>query len=66
MREIKTDLYLGDCLEILASFEADSFDLIMTSPSYADRRAKTYGGVNQDEYVNWFMPQHALGGNRQI
>ena len=57
MTEIKTDLYLGDCLEVLANFEADSFDLIMTSPPYADRRTKTYGGVNPDEYVNWFMPR---------
>lgn len=32
MIAIKTDLYLGDCLEVLANFEADSFDLIMTSP----------------------------------
>ena len=57
MAAVKTTLYLGDCLEILAGFEADSFDLIMTSPPYADRRAKTYGGVNPNEYVNWFMPQ---------
>ena len=40
MTEIKTDLYLGDCLEVLANFDIDSFDLIMTSPPYADRRPK--------------------------
>ena len=44
----KNSLYLGDCLEVLANFEADSFDLIMTSPRYADRRAQTYGGVNPE------------------
>ena len=59
MTEIKTDLYLGDCLEILADFDPDSFDLIMTSPPYADRRSKTYGGISPDEYVAWFMPRAA-------
>ena len=57
MTQIKTDLYLGDCLDILADFGDDSFDLIMTSPPYADRRSKTYGGISPDEYVNWFMPR---------
>ena len=32
MTTIKTDLYLGDCLEVLTDFDTDSFDLIMTSP----------------------------------
>ncbi len=57
MGKIKTDLYLGDCLEILANFDPNSFDLIITSPPYADRRSKTYGGISPDEYVNWFMPR---------
>ena len=57
MTGIKTDLYLGDCLEVLADFDPDSFDLIITSPPYADRRSKTYGGISPDEYVNWFMPR---------
>lgn len=29
---------------------------IFTSPIYADRRRKTYGGVPADEYVAWFEP----------
>ena len=57
MREIKTDLYLGDCLDILKDFDEDSIDLIVTSPPYADRRSKTYGGVKPEDYVNWFMPR---------
>ena len=57
MREIRTDLYLGDCLDILKDFDADSIDLIVTSPPYADRRSKTYGGIKPEEYVNWFMPR---------
>ena len=57
MGKVKTDLYLGDCLEVLSDFNTDSFDLIMTSPPYADRRSKTYGGINPNEYVDWFMPR---------
>lgn len=57
MTQIKTDLYLGDCLEVLTHFDPDSFDLIMTSPPYADRRSKTYGGIRPDEYVDWFIPR---------
>lgn len=57
MSAIKTDLYLGDCLDVLAKFDADSIDLIVTSPPYADRRSKTYGGINPNVYVDWFMPR---------
>ena len=57
MEAVKTALYLGDCLEVLSNFDADSFDLIMTSPPYADRREKTYGGIKPDEYVDWFLPR---------
>ncbi|MEY3328691.1 MAG: hypothetical protein RLZZ115_1574 [Cyanobacteriota bacterium] len=31
-------------------------DLIVTSPPYADSRKKTYGGINPDDYVQWFLP----------
>jgi len=33
--------------------------LIFTSPPYADQRAKTYGGIKPDHYVDWFMPKAA-------
>ena len=35
---------------------ADSIDLIVTSPPYADQRKSTYGGIKPDAYVDWFMP----------
>ncbi len=47
---------LGDCRKVLKTLEADSIDLIITSPPYADRRQHTYGGVRPDEYVEWFLP----------
>ena len=35
---------------------ADTIDLIVTSPPYADQRKSTYGGIKPDAYVDWFMP----------
>lgn len=49
-------LILGDCRRELAGIATDSVDLIITSPPYADRRAKTYGGIKPDDYVEWFLP----------
>jgi DNA modification methylase len=55
--EIKHDLYLGDCEEILKTLPDNSVDLIFTSPPYADQRKKTYGGLHPDDYVDWFLPK---------
>lgn len=55
----KAKVIQGDCLEVLQEFEDDAFDLIVTSPPYADRRAHTYGGVKPEEYVDWFLPRAA-------
>ncbi len=58
MREIKTELLQGDCLDVLSeTFPDNTFDLIITSPPYADSRAKTYGGIHPDAYVEWFLPR---------
>jgi len=57
MKELKHDLYLGDCEQILKELPDNSVDLIFTSPPYADQRKKTYGGVHPDEYVDWFLPK---------
>ena len=54
--EIKTDLYLGDCLEVLKKLPDSCVDLIFTSPPYADQRKNTYGGIHPNKYVEWFLP----------
>jgi len=41
---VTTDILQGDCREVLHDFDRGSFDLIVTSPPYADQRNKTYGG----------------------
>jgi site-specific DNA-methyltransferase (adenine-specific)/site-specific DNA-methyltransferase (cytosine-N4-specific) len=54
--EIRTDLYLGDSKKELKKIQANSVDLIVTSPPYADQRKSTYGGIHADKYVEWFLP----------
>ena len=54
--EVRTEIYEGDCKEVLANLPDNSIDLIVTSPPYADQRKNTYGGIRPDEYVTWFLP----------
>lgn len=54
--KIYTDIFLGDSKELLKLIDANSVDLIVTSPPYADQRKTTYGGIHPDEYVEWFLP----------
>lgn len=56
---MRTETHCGDCLDVLAGYPAASFDLVMTSPPYADQRTSTYGGVHPDDYVEWFLPRAA-------
>lgn len=49
-------IHRGDCRDILPTLPAESIDLIVTSPPYADRRKHTYGGISPEKYVQWFLP----------
>jgi DNA modification methylase len=49
----------GDCLEVLKNCPDASYDLIFTSPPYADNRKHTYGGIAPELYVEWFLPRSA-------
>lgn len=46
----------GDSAEITRQIPDNSVDLIFTSPPYADQRKNTYGGIQPDKYVEWFLP----------
>lgn len=59
MMQIEARLEQGDCLDVLQSYPDNLFDLIVTSPPYADSRAKTYGGIKPEKYVDWFLPRSA-------
>lgn len=56
MQKVITNIILGDSAEVLKKLKDKSIDLIFTSPPYADSRAKTYGGIHPDKYVDWFLP----------
>jgi len=52
-------IYEGNCTILLADknlFPDKSIDLIITSPPYAEKRKKSYGGTHPDKYVKWFLP----------
>ncbi|MBP9013519.1 MAG: site-specific DNA-methyltransferase [Smithella sp.] len=57
MRTVESTIKQGDCLDVLLDYPDNFFDLIVTSPPYADCRAKTYGGIAPDSYVEWFLPR---------
>jgi len=57
MKNISAEIIQGDCLDVLKEFPNERFDLIVTSPPYADRRKDTYGGIPPEEYVEWFLPR---------
>ena len=52
--------HLGDCRDVLNDYPNDCFDLIVTSPPYADARKNTYGGIHPDDYVTWFLERTAI------
>ena len=48
--------FVGDSLTLLQQLPDSSIDLVMTSPPFALQRQKTYGNVEESEYVNWLLP----------
>lgn len=47
--------YLGDALLLLDQLEDQSVDLLLTSPPFALQREKSYGNVDQSEYIDWLL-----------
>jgi len=50
------NILLGDCLELMKNIPNNSIDMVFTSPPYAERRKTTYGGIPENDYVDWFLP----------
>lgn len=50
-----TEVYLGDSREILKRYPEKYFNLIVTSPPYADARHKHYDSISPDEYVSFIL-----------
>jgi DNA modification methylase len=49
-------VYAGDVASMLGVLDDSSVDLVITSPPYAERRKKAYGGIAAEKYVEWFLP----------
>ena len=49
-------MYCDDSLEFMKGMEAESVDLVVTSPPYALHFKKEYGNIDQEGYINWFLP----------
>jgi site-specific DNA-methyltransferase (adenine-specific) len=54
-RRIST-VYAGDVSSMLRLLYDNSVDLVVTSPPYAERRKKAYGGIPAEKYIEWFLP----------
>jgi site-specific DNA-methyltransferase (adenine-specific) len=59
VKNCTADIKHGDCGEVLREYADNTFDLVVTSPPYADKRKNTYGGVAPEKYVEWFLPLSA-------
>lgn len=47
--------YVGDALCLLSSLSEASIDLVVTSPPFALQRAKEYGNLVEDDYIDWLV-----------
>jgi DNA modification methylase len=54
----KTEVYFGDSREILKKFPPKYFNLIVTSPPYADARSNHYDSMRPGEYVDFMLSFH--------
>lgn len=52
------DIFLGDSREVLSKFPDGYFNLIMTSPPYADARKNHYDSIHPDNFVDFFLTFH--------
>lgn len=48
--------FCADSLSVMRELPSDSVDLVLTSPPYALHFKKEYGNVDQEHYVEWFLP----------
>lgn len=48
--------FCSDSLPFLKAMDAETVDLVLTSPPFALRRKKSYGNVSASRYCDWFLP----------
>lgn len=52
------DIFFGDSREVLSRFPDGHFNLIMTSPPYADARKNHYDSIHPDNFIDFFLTFH--------
>lgn len=58
MKKSNVTVYLGDTKKILKKYDDGHFNLIVTSPPYADARKKHYDSITTDKYPDFFLEFH--------
>lgn len=53
-----TEVYCGDSRGVLKNFSDGHFNLIVTSPPYADARADHYDSIEPDKYTDFLLSFH--------
>ena len=53
-----TTVHLGDARDVLTSYPDGCFNLIITSPPYADVRKNHYDSIAPDKYPQFFLTFH--------
>lgn len=54
----RTQILHGDAREVLKNFADGSFNLIVTSPPYADARRKQYDSIAPDDFADFLLSFH--------
>ncbi|HEX5471377.1 MAG TPA: site-specific DNA-methyltransferase [Lacipirellulaceae bacterium] len=54
-RTVRGKQIVGDAQQVLRELQAESVDLVITSPPFALLRQKSYGNLEQHEYVDWLI-----------
>lgn len=62
MEDVTARIVRGDCATALRDCTDNYFDLIVTSPPYADQRKTTYGGIKAEHYNQWFLEKNCNPG----
>lgn len=55
----QVNIHLGDSREILKQYPNGHFNLIVTSPPYADARKKHYDSISTEEFPDFFLTFHS-------
>jgi len=58
MRSPAVEVHLGDCRKILRDYPDGNFNLIVTSPPYADARKKHYESIRPQDYADFMLSFH--------